>query len=56
MIKKLKVKLQLEGRTYKWFISAYLSGYSYNQIMSQINEFVPLKEETEFAIKKYLSE
>jgi len=56
MIKKLKVKLLKEGRTYKWFINTYLLEYSYNKIMSQINGFIKTQDYVNEAIKMYLED
>ena len=56
MIRKLKVKLLKEGRTYKWFIKTYLSEYSYNKIMSQINGFTSMHNYLKEAIGLYLED
>jgi len=56
LAEKLTNKLKKEGRTFRWFIKVYLQDNKYNQIMSQINDYVPLHDSTKEAIKKYLAE
>lgn len=56
MIKKLKIKLVKNDRSFAWFCKSYLPDKSYGTIMQQINGFSNLQPEVEQAIKKYLSE
>ena len=56
MIDKLREKLRSEGRSVRWFLLNYLPDSKYFTVMKEINKFVPLKIETEKAIKKYLGE
>jgi len=56
MIEELRAKLKRNRRSYKWFIATYFQGYTYTYIMTQINGFARMQENTKETIENYLKE
>ena len=54
--KRLKEKLEKEGRTKIWFISNYLPSFHYSTANNQILGINEMSNEVREAIEKYLGE
>ncbi len=56
MIKKFRIRLQKEGRSFRWFHRTYIKGVSYPYFIVQLNDEYMMKEIVKKAIEKYLKD
>lgn len=56
LIKKFKLRMRVEGRSFKWFHRTYLNGVTYPYFIIQLNEPDRLHDGIKRAIEDYLKD